>query len=189
MSFNLPSNSTSAAPTLTTARLVLRAHRLSDFEDSAALWGDARVMEHITGVPSTREESWARLTRYFGMWAMMGFGFWVVEDRATGAFLGEVGLGYFRRALDANGMDAPEAGWVLTPQAQGRGVATEAMVAVLDWVDAQDITPRLVCMVAPENGASIKVAEKCGFTHFGEGDYHGLPAVFLHRMSGEAPGD
>ena len=42
--------------------------------------------------PATREEAWARLLRYAGHWALLGYGFWLVEDRTTGSFVGEVGV-------------------------------------------------------------------------------------------------
>jgi RimJ/RimL family protein N-acetyltransferase len=53
-----------------TPRLRMRLHRLDDFDDFAAMWADAQVVEHITGTPSTREQTWARLLRYAGHWAM-----------------------------------------------------------------------------------------------------------------------
>ena len=68
-------------PVLTTARLVMRGHRPSDLDASAAMWGDDAVGRHIGGKPSTREESWSRLLRYAGLWALLGFGYWLVEER------------------------------------------------------------------------------------------------------------
>ncbi len=50
-------------PTLETARLTLRPHRLDDFDAHAALWADEDVVRFITGVPSTREQSWSRMLR------------------------------------------------------------------------------------------------------------------------------
>jgi RimJ/RimL family protein N-acetyltransferase len=124
-----------AAPTIETERLVLRAHRASDFDAVAAMWGDAEVARFIGGSPSTRQESWFRMLRYAGLWPMVGFGYWAIADRAKGRFLGDVGFADFQRGMpELDGV--PEVGWALVPHAWGRGVATEAVQAVLAWSDA-----------------------------------------------------
>ncbi|QYU66578.1 GNAT family N-acetyltransferase [Leptolyngbya sp. 15MV] len=137
------------SPTIATPRLLLRPHRVTDFEDLAALWGDAEVNRWIGGRPSTREESWARLLRYGGLWPMLGFGYFAITDRASGAFLGDVGLADFRRAITPSLEGFAEAGWVLAPQAWGSGIATEALVALLDWYGAQPARRPVACIVAP----------------------------------------
>ena len=77
------------APTFETERLILSAHGLEDFDDVARLWAEPDVTRFIGGRPSTAEESWARLLRYAGAWALLGYGFWAFRDKATGAYLGE----------------------------------------------------------------------------------------------------
>jgi RimJ/RimL family protein N-acetyltransferase len=170
-----------AAPILLTPRLRLRGHVAADFDAIAAMWADERVVRAITGRPSSREESWARLLRYGGLWAILGFGYWLVEDRASGAFLGEVGLADFKRDLEPSFDDAVEAGWVVHPATQGRGIATEAMLAALAWSDRQLAGRRVVCMIAPENAASFRVAEKCGFVEFARTEYRGNPTALMVR--------
>ena len=98
-------------PTLQTERLRLRGHRLDDFGPCAAMWADPTVTRHIGGKPSTEEESWTRLLRYVGHWAMLGFGYWVVEEQATGGFVGEIGFANYKRDLALPFKDNPEAGW------------------------------------------------------------------------------
>ena len=95
------------------------------------MWGDPRVTRHIGGRPFTRDEVWAKILRYVGHWSLLGYGYWVVEDRASGSFLGEAGLADFKRGIGPGFDGAPEIGWVLAPAAQGAGVATEAVRAVL----------------------------------------------------------
>jgi RimJ/RimL family protein N-acetyltransferase len=168
-------------PVLLTPRLRLRGHVAADLDAIAAMWADERVVRAITGRPSGREESWARLLRYGDLWAILGFGYWLVEDRANGAFLGEVGLADFKRDLTPPLADALEAGWVVHPNAQGSGIATEAMLAALAWSDRHFAGRRVVCMVAPDNGASIRVAEKCGFVEFARAEYRGDPTVLMVR--------
>jgi RimJ/RimL family protein N-acetyltransferase len=86
-------------PVIETKRLRLRGHRLDDFGDVAAMWADANVTKQIRDQPFTREESWTRLLRYVGHWALLGFGYWVAEDKQTGKFLGEVGFADYERDL------------------------------------------------------------------------------------------
>jgi RimJ/RimL family protein N-acetyltransferase len=162
-------------PTLETKRLRLRGHGLDDFAACAALWGDAGVTRFIGGRPLTAEESWAKLLRYAGHWSLLGFGFWVVEEKASGAFVGELGFAEFKRDI-APAIDVPEAGWVLAPAAQGKGYATEALRAALDWAGR-----RTACLIHPENLASIRVAEKCGYRELRRTSYKGQPAILFQR--------
>jgi RimJ/RimL family protein N-acetyltransferase len=154
------------------------------------MWADPRVTRHIGGRPSTEEEAWARVLRYAGLWALVGFGYWVVRERATGRFVGEVGLADFRRELapplDPPLAGAPEVGWVLAPWAHGRGFATEAVRAALAWADGRAADPRLasgraVCLIAPENAASVRVAERCGFRPAGRAAYKGEATLLFER--------
>lgn len=172
------------APALATERLALRPHKQADFDDCAALWADAEVTRFIGGRPSTREESWARVLRYAGLWALLGFGYWVVRERQTGRFVGEVGLADFRRQTTPPLDGVPEVGWALAPWAQGRGFATEAVRAALAWGDANLAAPRTVCMIDPGNEASVRVAEKCGFRLLGNATYKGQDELLFERPRG-----
>src|SRR5262249_53336985 len=165
----------SEAPVVETARLRLRPHRPEDLRDCAAMWADPVVTRHIGGRPLTVEEVWARLLRYVGHWAWMGFGHWAVEDKVTGAFVGEIGFADFRRDVEPSFGGAPELGWALVRQAHGRGLATEGVRAALAWGDARFGSARTVCMIDPENVASIRVAEKCGYRAYARGAYKGQP--------------
>ncbi|WP_426753831.1 GNAT family N-acetyltransferase [Myxococcus sp. Y35] len=180
--------SATTIPTVETERLVLSGHRLEDFEECLAMWADPAVVRHISGKPSTREEMWARLLRYVGHWQLLGYGFWVVREKATGRLVGEVGLGDFHRDMQPSLDSAFEAGWVLAPWSHGKGYATEAVRAALAWADAHLRPARMACIIAPENVASIRVAEKCGFRQTGQGVYKGEPSLMFERVSQPAPG-
>jgi RimJ/RimL family protein N-acetyltransferase len=170
-----------AAPTLETARLRLRAHGAADFADCAAMWADPAVAQHISGRPSSAEESWARILRYAGLWTLLGYGYWAVEEKASGRFAGDVGFADFKRAVEPSFDGAPEAGWVLAPWAQGRGLATEALGAAVAWADRHFGAAPTVCMIAPENAASIRVAGKCGYREYARASYKGDPAILFRR--------
>src|SRR5690606_7603589 len=102
----------SLVPVLETERLRLRGHAMPDFESVAAMWGDPEVVRFISGKPSTREESWARMLRYPGHWSLLGYGFWLIEEKESGRFVGEGGFADFMRAIEPP-FDAPEQGWAL----------------------------------------------------------------------------
>jgi RimJ/RimL family protein N-acetyltransferase len=162
-----------------TPRLVLRPHGLADAAESAAMWADAAVTRFIGGRAFDAEESRARLLRYAGHWALHGWGFWVVRDRADGAFLGEVGFGNYCRAIAPAFGEAPEIGWALVPAAQGRGVGREAVAAALGWGDAR--FARTVCMIRPGNARSMRLAEGLGYRRYAVAEYHGAETVLLER--------
>ena len=170
-----------SAPALHTVRLSLQVHALSDFEDCAAMWSDPEVMRYLHNRPFTREEAWARLLRYVGHWQLLGFGFWAVRERASGRFVGEVGLADFRRDICPAIDGSPEIGWVLAPWAQGNGFATEAARATLNWADRRFGPVRTACIIHPENSASLRVAYKCGYGEFARTTYKDSPVILFER--------
>ncbi|MCJ8158264.1 GNAT family N-acetyltransferase [Sphingomonas sp. LaA6.9] len=161
-----------AAPVIETPRLILRADRAEDFDDFATLWADAAVTRFIGGKPFTRTESWTRFLRNAGLWPVLGYGYWAIEDRSTGAYRGNIGFADFERGIDSI-RGVPEAGWVLHPQAHGQGLATEIVGAITRWADANLPHPETACIIDPGNVPSIRVAEKNGFVAQGLVDFAG----------------
>jgi RimJ/RimL family protein N-acetyltransferase len=170
-------------PTLQTDRLILRAHRSEDLPDCAAMWADPLVTRHIGGRPFPREEVWWKILRYVGHWSLLDFGYWALIDRHSGRFIGEAGFADFQREMDPPLNGAPEIGWVLAPSAHGRGLATEAVRAVLAWGDANLLSKRTVCLIAPENAASLRVAEKVGYREWARSAYRGAASVLFERTT------
>jgi RimJ/RimL family protein N-acetyltransferase len=173
-------------PVLETERLRLRGHTVKDAEASRALWTDAAVTRFISGRPHTGEECWARLLRYAGHWSLMGYGYWLVEEKETGAFVGEMGLADYRREIDPPFGDTPEIGWVLAPAHQGKGYATEAIHAILNWAAHELCAESVVCMIHPENAASLRLAERFGFEVKACTTFHDLPTVVFEKQLNSA---
>jgi RimJ/RimL family protein N-acetyltransferase len=167
--------------TITTEHLIMRPPARDDFEDCAMLWANPEVVRYIGGRPFTREESWARLTRYVGHWALQGYGFWALRERDAGRYVGEVGLADFKRNITPSLSGAQEMGWVLAPWAQGKGYATEAVRAALDWNAKRFPGARLVCMIDPGNAPSLRVADKCGFREYARTTYKDSDVILLER--------
>jgi RimJ/RimL family protein N-acetyltransferase len=168
-------------PVLTTARLTLRPHALSDFEDSAAMWSDPMVTRHVGGRTSSPEESWARLLRARGLWALLGYGYWAARETATGRYVGEVGFADFHRGIAPSIDGVPEMGWVMASWAHGQGFASEAVVAGLDWGLSQWGDAPVVCIIHPDNAPSLKLAHKMGFLEVARTTYKDAPTVLLQR--------
>jgi RimJ/RimL family protein N-acetyltransferase len=170
------------APELITPRLRLRGPVIEDFPMSDRMWRDEDVTRFITGTASTPAESWSRLLRNIGHWHALGFGYWIVEDKTTGAFLGEVGLADFRRDMTPALGGVPEIGWVLNRQAHGRGIATEAALAVVGWADEALVAPKTVCIFDPEHLASLRVASKLGYVQRHMATFKNKPTLVMQRF-------
>ena len=170
-----------SAPTLTTDRLILRAHSLEDFGESKALWADPGVVEFIRGSASASSEAWMRILRYAGLWRLLNYGYWAVIDRDDGQFIGEAGLADLHRSIQPSISGQPEAGWALRSHAHGRGLATEAMRAILKWVDKETTHSSTCCIIDPANVSSVRVAGKLGYVENGTGRFANGDHVMIYK--------
>ena len=168
-------------PELETERLRLRAHHVDDLPACAAMWAEEGVTRFIGGKPLTEEETWLRMLRHAGHWSLLGFGYWVVEEKATGRFLGEAGLAEFCREIKPSIVGTPEAGWVFAGTSHGKGFASEAMRAILAWGENRFGSNRSVCLINPENSASMRLAERLGFQPEVETVFRGHATTILGR--------
>jgi RimJ/RimL family protein N-acetyltransferase len=165
---------------ITTDRLLLRPPIAGDFDAVAAMWADPKVVHYIGGNPFTREQSWQRVLRYIGHWTVFGYGSFTVIDRATNRFLGDVGVQNFERDIDPP-IGKFEAGWVVTSEAQGRGIATEALAAALGWIEAKFPGQATTCIIDTDNTPSLRVAAKAGYRKRLTTTYHDKPVFFFDR--------
>jgi RimJ/RimL family protein N-acetyltransferase len=142
------------APTIRTARLTLRPHRLADFEPMAAFF-ESDASRYVGG-PYDRRRSWHGFAGDVGSWNLLGFGCWGVELTATGAFVGQVGLNkpaYFPER---------EIGWIVFPAFQRRGFAYEAALAAREYAYGKLGWTTAVSYIDRDNAASIALARKLG---------------------------
>jgi RimJ/RimL family protein N-acetyltransferase len=143
---------------LETERLRLRRFRDDDLDTLARWNADPVFMRHMGRPPMTRDESAAALRRHEQHWSEHGFGLFAVEHRRTGTLIGRTGVQYHRAWPDD-----PELGWSFDPAWWGRGLATEAGAACVEWAFGELAIPRLVSITIEENLASRRVMEKLGF--------------------------
>lgn len=155
---------TPVAPTLQTPRLILRGWRPGDVEPYAAMLADDETARFITaqGRGLSATEAWNETVWLVGHWQLLGYGMFVVEERSTGAFLGRVG------PLNPPWWPAFEMAWSLAPAARGKGYATEAARAAIDWSFETLGLDRIVSIIHPRNAASQAVAERLGERRTGE---------------------
>ena len=109
-----------------------------------AMWADPIVTRYIGGKPLSAEEAWAKVLRYGGLWALVGFGYWALEDKSTGLYVGELGFGDFKRQIEPPLNHAPELGWALVSNAHSKGYATEGVRAAVAWGDKHFRSPHRV---------------------------------------------
>ena len=150
-------------PQIETDRLILRAHRETDWPFLSAMWSHPDVTAFTLGRPSTTSESWTRLLRYPGLWSVLGYGYWAIEEKNLGQYIGDIGFADFKREIDPAIAGVPEAGWALDPHVHGQGYATEALSAVLAWGDEHLRVSRTLCLISPQNAVSIRLAKKVGY--------------------------
>ncbi len=155
---------TPAAPTLETPRLILRGWRPDDFAPHAAMLADGETARFITaqGRGLSEDQAWSETVWLVGHWQMLGCGMFVVEERASGRFLGRVG------PLRPPWWPDFEIAWSLAPAARGQGYATEAARAAIAWSFETFEPDRIVSIIDPRNLASRKVAERLGERRTGE---------------------
>ena len=93
-----PAN-TPVIPLIETARLRLLGHEIEDFPPCVAMWSDPQVVRYTIGEPSPQQRTWLRILGYRGHWALLGFGYWAVQEKASGRYVGELGFADFKRNL------------------------------------------------------------------------------------------
>ncbi|MCI4661126.1 MAG: GNAT family N-acetyltransferase [Neomegalonema sp.] len=141
-------------PQLETERLTLRAPKERDFPvfEQILTTDRARYM----GGPISADHAWAEFLGEAGSWIVQGFGPWAVEERASGAYVGSVGI------TKRPSFPEIELGWLIAKPFEGRGFAYEAAIAARDYGFGPLGLETLVSYIDPENALSIALAERLG---------------------------
>ena len=171
-------------PVLETGRLIMRGFDRNNFPNFAAILADPAAMKHIGGRALSREESWRKYMSLDGSWNLLGFGYWDVFEKATGHYAGHVGFSTFLRQTEPSIEGRPEIGWIVAPDAQGKGYATEAAKAAMAWGLPKFNGVRPVCIMEPDYPATRRVAEKCGFEKLAITLYGGQPMLLMEYRGG-----
>ncbi len=161
------------APTIKTARLVLRAWRADDLDHYAAMSVDPEVMRYLGGA-MTREQSDGHVADIQDRFRKWGYFYWAVET-PDNPFAGFVGLS--QPHYEAHFTPAVEIGWRLARAAWGRGYASEAASACLAFGFARDDIDEIVAIASVHNAASLGVMRRIGMARnpADDFDFPGLP--------------
>src|SRR5579871_3200222 len=153
-------------PRLETERLVLRAYTGDDFEPFATFMSDPDVMRYLTGHPLSRADAWRSLSSAIGHWTLRGYGTWAVERKEDRAFIGRVGM------INPEGWPGLEVGWTLGRPYWGKGYATEAAAAAMNYGFLTQPVARIISCIDADNVASQEVAKRLGETRGDEAVLH-----------------
>ncbi len=144
-----------------TDRLILRPFGADDVEDHIAMMQDEKTAAYLTpgGKPRDYGDEWRAAACYVGHWSIRGYGFFSVDEKETGEWVGRVG------PWRPGGWYGLECGWSIVPRRWGRGYAVEAAIATIKWTfDKFPDLPRIISVIDPDNANSQAVARKVGET-------------------------
>ena len=171
-----------------TARLLLRPWSDEDLEPHARICADPEVMRYMGRGALARERGAERVEGFARHWERHGYGLWAAEYKASGAFIGRIGLLF--REDSPEGADGVEVAWLLDRPYWGRGLATEGALASIRHGFEEVGLERIISIALPQNVASRRVMEKAGLVFCGEARWQDHDVVWyaIDRGAWEARG-
>lgn len=170
-------------PLLTTARLELWQPQIGDLADLFDLTFAEATRRFLGSFVPSEMDSFNRLHRNAGSWALHGYGTFMVRLKGQGRIAANCGVFRSHRGFGADFRldDVPEAGWIVHRDYWGLGVAQEAMEAALQWFDTVHGPHRIACMIEEGHSASDALAEKLGFVRYARHQPDGGAALVLYE--------
>jgi len=172
---------------LKTKRLILRQWKDEDYEPFARLNADPKVMEYFPSI-LTKVESDVMATTLKTLISQNAWGFWVMEEKETGLFVGALGLHEPTENLPF--LPCVEIGWRLAYEHWGKGYATEAGQEVLRYAFEVLKLEEVVSFTAVVNKRSSALMERLGmqnsyenFEHSALPKGHRLREHVLYKIS------
>lgn len=153
-----------------TDRLILRPiDPERDFEEWAYAMADEGTVRYLGTKPMNRALAWRSMAMAIGHWTIRGYGFFSLELKATGEWVGRVGPWF------PEGWPGPEVGWTISPRHLRRGYACEAARAAIDFAFDTLGWSKVIHVIMQGNEPSIGLAEKLGSKRLRT--QNGLPGV------------
>jgi RimJ/RimL family protein N-acetyltransferase len=144
-------------PILETPRLILRAFEPEDVPELHRMMNGPDVLRYFPpGAAPSYEQVERGVERFLQHWETHGYGLWAVVEREIGRLIGRCGLAFVEE------LQAVEIDFLFGNPYWGKGYASEAARAALDWSLAEHHFEKVIGIVHPENAASRRVLEKLG---------------------------
>ena len=159
--------------------LTMQPLKLSDLDALAAIWADAEVTRFLPsrGIPISRENTEKSLKSFVRHWQQRGYGIWAIRENRSSQMIGYCGLRY----LDE--LDEVEILYGLASAYWGRGIATKAAKAAIDYGFNMANLDRVIAMALPDNLASRRVIEKAGLKYEKEIHIFNLDVLYYSRQN------
>ena len=150
---------------------------MDDLEVHAAILRDPLVTRYLPRGPFDPDQALAIstrvLTHFIQHWRQHGFGAWAILEKTTGRLIGQSGLNYLPEHPEV------EVLYLLARSAWGRGIATEAAQAAVEYGFWTVGLERIVGITMPANVASQRVLEKTGLRYEKDGVFYGISAKYF----------
>ena len=146
---------------LETERLTLRHLEMGDLDALYRLYRDPQIRAHFPDGTLTFAETREELESFQdGHLNRPELGLWATVERRTGAFLGRCGL----LPWTIDGQSEVELAYLIDKSRWGEGLATEAARGIIQYSRDDLALRRLICLILPDNAASVAVATKVGMS-------------------------
>ena len=167
-----------------TERLMLRRMTMDDEDALLTVLGDPLAMKYYPAAFS-REDVRAWIERWVASYAENGYGLYAMTLKSTGEVIGDCG----HAKQDVEGVTEIEIGYHVLRALQGKGYATEAARACVEYGFAKLGAKKLISLIRPENLPSRRVAEKMGMGVEKEISRKGFDTLVysLHRREEASP--
>lgn len=144
-----------------TSRCIIRELSLDDLGALFELYADEEINKYTESLYPYEEEKEFQIAYINNMYRFYGYGMWLVFSKETGELIGRAGLEH----REYNGETELELGYVIGTKFQRQGYATEVCRQIIEIAKTMTDFPRINCLIEEDNTASIRLAEKLGFSH------------------------
>jgi len=162
---------------LETERLYLRHFKPEDIDEYSKIMGQHEVGQWLPrGRGYTREETERFMAYIAKHWEEKGYGIWAVAEKRSGKIIGHCGLNYVQQN------DETEVLYAFGKQYWGRGYATEAAKAALEFGFDTAGLDRIVAFAKTDNAASRRIIEKIGLKYIKDIEIFGMTCAYYQRL-------
>ncbi|WP_435339391.1 GNAT family N-acetyltransferase [Klebsiella aerogenes] len=159
---------------LETPRLKLEPFDDAHFSGLRVMDSDSGVMRYINkGIVKTPEETREGIRKVQARWIKYKFSWWVIKEKFSGMIVGAACLQHLAN-VDGEPL---EIGWRLVTEHQGKGYATEAAKAIIDFAVEHVGATYLVAVADPENIPSLRVMQRIGMSYKAIEQHYDMPCV------------